>query len=193
MVAIMISGFRVLEETFPGSQDSEMLRFSKILRWICCQCFCGSKSLLSLSSVIWALLPIVFASTSPNPWTWEIGQWVERAGLLPCHGPQLELAVAAQGPRARLQPGYQPLGPRPASSKCPWPGPPGAGTNADPLGRKMGRAKSAKAWWSREARTTSRFAGQSPRFSSVPQAQVQVLEHQDCHGYNEKMSSPGVP
>lgn len=47
---------------------------------------------------------------------------MEGAGPLPRHGPHSELAVAAQGPRARLERGEQPPGPRPASSQCPWPG-----------------------------------------------------------------------
>lgn len=56
------------------------------------------------------------APGSPNLWDWEGRQWVEGAGPLPWHGPHSGLAVAAQGPRARLELGYQPPGPRPASS-----------------------------------------------------------------------------
>ena len=97
-----------------------------------------------------------FAPAFPNPWAWEVGQWVEESGRLPPGGPHSELAVAAQGPRARLEPGYQPPGPRPASPDCPWPGLGGGeGTSAAPLtGDPAGPTQL------RAGRAFSRLAGQ---------------------------------
>ena len=106
-----------------------------------------------------------FAPAFPNPWVWEVGQWVEAAGRLPSGGPHLELAVAAQGPRARLEPGYQPPGPRPASTDCPWPGPGGAGGGTSAASLSGDPAEPTRL---RAGRSFSMLAGQNSSGQALP-------------------------
>lgn len=121
MVAIMISDFRVLKDCFLAREILRCLGFPKF-RVGLFPLFCGESSItevlshapcLSLSS------PLLLPALEPGSRAMGGERWAAALSW-----PTFR-AVAAQGPRATLQPGYQPPGPRPASSQCPWPGPPG--------------------------------------------------------------------
>lgn len=130
-------------------------------------------------SVTQAPLPMSFAPAFPSPWAWEVGQWVEESGRLPPGGPHSELAVAAQGPRARLEPGYQPPGPRPASPDCPWPGLGGGKAPVLPSDWRPSRTDSAKGGES--LLRACRAEELRPRSAANELCDLgQVLERQGC-------------